>query len=77
MNKKQKFLFWAVVTMAAAVTISGLTYSIISFVATLSLNVFGRMVPAGIIGIFTTYWGVRMLYRLYHLPWRQGTAGAH
>ncbi|MGD0153047.1 MAG: hypothetical protein ABSC17_04680 [Thermacetogeniaceae bacterium] len=76
MAKRQKFLFWAVATMAAAVTISGITYTCLSVLGTLQINIFGRPVPAWLIGMVTVYWGGRMLYKLYRLPWRQGVVRA-
>lgn len=76
MANRQKFLFWAVVMMAAAVTISGITYTCLSALGTLQINIFGRPVPAWLIGAVTVYWGGRMLYKLFRLPWKQGVVRA-
>ncbi len=74
MRMRQQLLFWTVVTVAAIVTISGIIYTFMAIYGPLRTSILGRPFPAWLLGLFTAFWGGRMLYRLYRLPRRHGVS---
>jgi hypothetical protein len=67
MTKGQRIVFWTVVSLAFAVCLSGIVYTLLAVYGPLHVNMFGRPFPAWILGFMVTIWGVYSVVRLYSL----------
>lgn len=76
MTGNQRIISWMVVSLAAAVSVSGLIYTFLAVYGPLHVNLFGRPFPAWILGFMVTVWGGYTLYRLLYLLRRELTNSA-